>query len=597
MLNEPFAFGTPFARIFHVSPVAMTITSLDDGRYIEVNEAYAALVGVGRGELLNRVRPEFQLTALPGDNQAALDLLQPQPLHERKCCLRTASGEFRHVIASSQIEEWNGKSYLFTLLQDITDFKLTVDALRASENRSHLFFESVPLPVFVFDQETLRILDFNQAVVEQYGYSPDKLRSMNVLDIRPTGEHDKFLRNMPTLPEETGDLGIWQHQKKDGTLIDVEVFGYGFMLDGRPTRLAVCRDVTEQQKIRRALQTSAQRNRIFAETTSDVLWDADIPGDTLEFSDSLRDVFGYEPAGQVPIDWWVSHIHSEERAAVREGFYDALQGQGDRWSAQYRFRRRDDQYAHVLDRGHIFRDAEGRPQQMIGAMVDITRQVEATEAAAHAAMDERRRLARDLHDAVTQSLYSLTLLAETARRHAHAGDWKAADEYVGRLGELTGQSLKELRLLVHELRPSVLEKEGLAGALQARLDAVERHSGIQARLTIDIDRPLPPETQLQYYRIADEALNNALKHAAATAVLVSIRFDGRTATMEISDNGKGFDPTMMTGGLGLVSMRERLEKMGGRFELTTAPGAGTMIRVYSRQLDGNNGQHDSNPGL
>lgn len=596
--HQSFAPGTLFARIFHASPVAMTITALDDGCYIDVNEAYATLVGVRREGLLNRTNHEFRLTDALGGNLLAEVASGSGPVHERKSRLRTAHGDFRHVIASAQIHEWGGRTYVFTLLQDLTDFKRAEDALRASEARSRLFFESVPLPVFVYDLETLRILDFNKAAVEQYGFSSEELYGMDMLDVRPAEERDKFRRHVPTMPEETRQFGIWRHWKKDGTVMDMEVTGYALVLDGRPARLAVCRDVTEQLKIQEALRASEERHRIFADVTNDVLWDVDIPADRVGFSDGLRAVFGYQIEERVPLNWWVARVHQEERAAVRDGFFKALDGDDCLWSAQYRFRRQDGQYAHVLDRGYIYRDEDGRPQRMIGAMIDITRQLEMKEAATRAAMDERRRLARDLHDAVTQSLYSLSLLAEAARRHAKAGDWQATDEYVDRLGQLAQQSLKELRLLVYELRPSVLEKEGLVGALQARLDAVERHSGIQARLTVDMDRKLSPQAQLQYYRVAEEALNNALKHAAATAVHIKIQSDDNTATLEISDNGQGFDPSTMTkGGLGLISMRERLEKMGGRFELITTPGQGTTVRVKSGHVDGNNGQHNSDSGM
>ena len=236
---------------------------------------------------------------------------------------------------------------------------------------------------------------------------------------------------------------------------------------------------------------------------------------------------------------------------------------------------------------------------MIGAMVDITRQVEIKEAARQATLEERRRLARDLHDAVTQSLYSLTLMAEAARRRAQLGDEKATREYIIRLGELAQQSLKEMRLLVYELRPAALEKGGLAGALQERLDAVERRSGIRARLITEGNHELPPDIQVQLYRVAEEALNNALKHAAASAIRIRIRSSADSVMMEVSDNGKGFDPLQAaaSGGLGLVSIRERLENLGGRFELDTAPGKGTTIRVSLDILDNNNGQTDSNIDL
>src|SRR5690606_20772778 len=184
-----------------------------------------------------------------------------------------------------------------------------------------------------------------------------------------------------------------------------------------------------------------------------------------------------------------------------------------------------------------------------------------------------------------------SLLSETARRTAEQGDHRATHDYLNRLGELAQQCLKEMRLLVHEMSPSVLEKEGLAGALQARLDAVERHSGIRAQLVVDIKQKLSPPVQLQYYRVAEEALNNALKHAAATSVRVNIHADEHTILMEIDDNGKGFDPEAAesSGGVGLIGMRERIERLGGSMTVDSAPGKGTVIRVQLSNGNGNNG--------
>jgi PAS domain S-box-containing protein len=135
-----------------------------------------------------------------------------------------------------------------------------------------------------------------------------------------------------------------------------------------------------------------------------------------------------------------------------------------------------------------------------------------------AVMKERSRLARELHDSVTQALYSMTLLAEAAGRRVGAGNLEQVENYLARLGEAAQQSLKEMRLLVHELRPPVLEREGLVGALQQRLDAVEGRSGVETRLRVEGTLELPAPVEEELYRIAQEALNNALKHAAATLV-------------------------------------------------------------------------------
>jgi signal transduction histidine kinase len=208
----------------------------------------------------------------------------------------------------------------------------------------------------------------------------------------------------------------------------------------------------------------------------------------------------------------------------------------------------------------------------------------AQKAAEAAVIAERNRLARELHDSVTQSLYSSTLLAEAGQRLVRAGDLERTEGYLSRLGEITQGALKEMRLLVHELRPLALEKEGLVGALQQRLDAVERRAGVDARLVVEGELDLLRDAEEGLYRIAQEALNNALKHASATVVTVTIRADDEQVELEVVDNGIGFDPQEVSGegGMGLTNMRERAEKFGGELELVSTPGKGTRVRVGVR---------------
>jgi signal transduction histidine kinase len=156
-----------------------------------------------------------------------------------------------------------------------------------------------------------------------------------------------------------------------------------------------------------------------------------------------------------------------------------------------------------------------------------------------------------------------------------------AEKYLVDLGEIAQQALKEMRLLVYQLRPAILEQEGLVGALQQRLDAVERRSSIETRLLVDEALELPALVEEGLYRIVQEALNNTLKHASATCVTVHIHVQHGQLGLEVIDNGRGFDHDGMsyTGGLGLVSMKERAEKLGGLFTVLSKPGEGTTIKV------------------
>ena len=198
-----------------------------------------------------------------------------------------------------------------------------------------------------------------------------------------------------------------------------------------------------------------------------------------------------------------------------------------------------------------------------------------------AASEERGRLARELHDSVTQSLYSLTLLAEGWRRMAKQGELTDLDEPLLELGQLGQQALKEMRLLVYELRPPTLEHDGLVPALQQRLSAVEKRSGVETTLNAQELWDLSQEIEDGVYRIAQEALNNTLKHAAATEVSISIQEEDENLTMQIIDNGCGFDLKKVhsSGGMGLTNMRERCRRLNGIFKLDTKQGNGTTIDI------------------
>jgi signal transduction histidine kinase len=198
-----------------------------------------------------------------------------------------------------------------------------------------------------------------------------------------------------------------------------------------------------------------------------------------------------------------------------------------------------------------------------------------------AVLQERNRLARELHDSVTQSLYSLTLLAEAGQRMIRAEDLQQIAGNQTRLGQIAQQALQEMRLLVYELRPLALKSEGLVGALEQRLETVERRAGIQARVLVEGEVDLAPGLEEELYGIAQEALNNALKHARASKIVLSVRMVDKSVILEIADDGQGFDlaEVQVKGGLGLISMQERAEKIGGQLDIDSAPGEGTRVSV------------------
>jgi signal transduction histidine kinase len=198
-----------------------------------------------------------------------------------------------------------------------------------------------------------------------------------------------------------------------------------------------------------------------------------------------------------------------------------------------------------------------------------------------AVVEERQRLARELHDSVTQALYGTTLYAEAAARQLATGQVDLAGDHLRELRDTAQEALREMRLLIFELRPLILESEGLVTALQARLEAVEERAGLEVELHVEGDAILATAVEEGLYRIAQEALNNALKHACARRVSVSLERGKTSVVLEIVDDGIGFDPSTAVagGGLGLDGMIERAAQMGGELLLDSEPGAGTRVWV------------------
>jgi len=193
---------------------------------------------------------------------------------------------------------------------------------------------------------------------------------------------------------------------------------------------------------------------------------------------------------------------------------------------------------------------------------------------------ERNRLARELHDSVAQTLYGLTLQAEAAARELNAGRADKATEQLHEIRDSAQQSLQETRLLIFELRPPILEQEGLVAALRTRLESVESRSGLKAQIQLQELGQLPAKIEAGLYGISNEALNNILKHARASVIKVALKKESDKVILEIQDNGVGFDVSSAEAqsGMGLSGMKERAEQFGGNLQIQSSAN-GTTIRV------------------
>ncbi len=218
--------------------------------------------------------------------------------------------------------------------------------------------------------------------------------------------------------------------------------------------------------------------------------------------------------------------------------------------------------------------------------IQRTRLIEKTEQTA--IIQERQRLARELHDSVAQLLYSQVLFSGAGLKVLRSGDLSLSEEYLSRIHQVAQQALKEMRLLVFELRPSDTLEDGLERAIQRRLDSVERRSNLTVKFYVDEQIDLEPACELALYYISMEALNNIVKHSGATEVTLSIQGSTDAVQLTIIDNGCGFDTAQLdhTAGMGLSNMEERAAAVGGKLEMISTRGQGTRIEVTLKGADG-----------
>lgn len=194
-------------------------------------------------------------------------------------------------------------------------------------------------------------------------------------------------------------------------------------------------------------------------------------------------------------------------------------------------------------------------------------------------IEERNRLARELHDAVSQRLFSLVLTAEAAATLADR-DAQESKTQIRKVQELAREAVGEMHSLIFELRPAELEREGFVATLRKHVDVLRRVYQAEVSVQVDGERRLALRTEKELFRIAQEALNNALKHARAEKVWVEVGMRDSRVSLAVCDDGVGFDPQappVRSRHLGLTSMEERAQALGGELRIDSTPGKGTKV--------------------
>ena len=509
-------------------------------------------------------------------------------------------------------DEQGNVSYAIAAFQDITERKRAETALRESEAGYRLLFENNPNPMWIYEAQTLAFLIVNDAAVEYYGYSLDEFLAMTILDIRPSTDASKILnyvshiRNMPyTLS------GEWQHYKKDGTVIDVEITSRSIIWSGTAARCVLIQDVTERK---RAEQLLAQYNRTLEQqvtertaalqeseaTLRDVYNELRLREQELRLiTDALPVCIFYTDLNQRyrfvnhACELWFNCsrdqiIGRRNRDFLGETAYQrvepyilqALAGQITTYEAElsYPFGNRHISATYIPDF-----DPNGQVRGYHGLITDISEQRntalrEQKIAEEALLLEERNRMAREIHDTLAQAFTSIIIHLEAASLRLTT-DLEVAQSLLKTGRDLARSGLAEARRSVEALRPQVLESRDLYSALQQLAEQMFSHTQTQVICNcVGSAYLLEAAVENNLLRIGQEALNNALKYARASEIQVALVYEQSCFTLRIKDDGQGFIMNKDSiGGFGLLSMTERAERIGAQLSIQSASGRGTEI--------------------
>lgn len=523
------------------------------------------------------------------------------------------------------------------LQQDIAERQRAEADLAEREAQYRSIFESTTDALLIYDLEG-NLVDLNPAAAQMHGYTVDEFRRLEPSQFIHASSLSLFTQFVEVVRAGQDFRARARNLRRDGTPFHIEVLGTGFIYGGQPHALAVMRDITEEveayQFLEQRVEERTQELSMLLDVSANIASTLVLPlllemileelqqavtcdGASVWIleGDELRNV---AHRGPIPQQMQGQMRLSREQAGE---LWEAMEGRqpliihdvrGDTWMAQA-FRQALGEY---LDREMAYvRTWVGVPlivqERLIGwlslhhsepraytqhhaALAQTIANQAATaiqnaqlygQARRLAALEERQRLARELHDSVSQVLYGIGLGARTAGalldRAAIAPELRSSlAEPLDYVLSLAEAGLAEMRALIFELRPESLEREGLVAALSRQAAALRARYRLQVHTDLCEEPPLPFDAKEAFYRIAQEALHNVAKHAQASRVDIQLCRRQGEIVLELADDGVGFDPQAeYSGHMGLNSMRERAAQIGGMLEVESQAGQGSVVRL------------------
>ena len=521
---------------------------------------------------------------------------------------------------------------VMAMIEDVTAHYLTEEQLQDTEAQYQAIFEASSDALITTTLDG-RIVSANPAACRLYGYSAEELERLPPTRLIHPDQQYLLTECLHTVAAGAFFQAQTLHVRSDGATFPVDVRGTRFTCCDRPQVLFIVRDITERLQ---AYQLLEQRVDERTRELTGLLEVAHTVASTLELGpllglilDHLKAVVDYSGAtiqrldgdsltvldyrGPMPRERLVGlrvplAPGEPEDSVIRGGVPVILDDARGETALVHAYQ---DQTPGASPPSHV-RAWLGVPLLLKGRVVGMLTLADrepghytphhatlALAMAQHAAVamenarlyqqaqtvaaqEERQRLARELHDAVTQTLFSASVIAEVLPR-LWDRDPQAGRQRLEDVRLLTQGALAEMRTLLLELRPAALTEAKLEDLLRQLVAALSGHKRLPVRLTLQGERALPPDVQIALYRVAQEGLNNVARHARATAVEVCLHAHARGVVLQITDNGRGFAVAGVGADhFGLRIMRERVVAIGATLTVRSRPGGGTRVRVAWR---------------
>ena len=589
--REARAVERQFQAVFEGAPDAMVLAD-DDGRYVNANPAACLLFGLPLGELLGKTLGDF--AAPRSIFEAAWAEFRAAGTSRGAFPLARPDGTRREAEFSATADVLPGLH--LSVLRDVTERRQSEEALRASERRVVAILESITDGFFALDPGC-HFSYVNPQAEALLGRSREELLGRSLWEAFPEALGTSFEREYRRAMAERIPVGFEAYYPPLGRWSNVHAYPSA---DGLSIYFT---DVTQRRQAEEALRQTEARFRLVLENSRDVIYQLNLLTKSYDYiSPSVSGALGYTPealaAGGLPLlrslihpedlPRWEAHVGRLMTCHPREGPEPVL---------EYRMRVPGKGWRCMSDSVTVIRDEAGAPVAAVGNVRDVSelkrdekrmredaaRLQDVSRRLTRAEEDERGRIARELHDEIGQALTALKLNLLALIRGAGAPT--AARRLEDSVG-LVERTIGQVRGLSLDLRPSLLDDLGLVPALRSHVACLARRSGLAAtfRAPEGLGR-LDPEIETACYRIAQEALTNVARHSDASSVRVELEGPWPELRLLVADDGAGFDATAATalavGGasLGLLGMRERAARLGGRVEIASGPGRGAEIRA------------------